>query len=103
MKRDLRREARVIAGDPEAVASRKEENNGPTARPELAFGLSPESCFIVFGLPVMLLCVALGEVSGMTAILLVAGSLALSGVLFVVVNHTQPTTYPPEDPPHGRD
>lgn len=103
MKHDLRREARVIAGDPEAVASRKEENSGPTARPELAFGLSPVSCFVVFGLPVLLLCVALGESSGPPAILLIAGSLALSGVLFVVGKHIQPTTYSPEDPPHGRD
>jgi heme exporter protein D len=99
MKRDLRREARVIAGDSEAIEARKEENSGTTARPELAFGLSPESCFIVFGLPVMVLYPA---VTSQSPILWVAGSLALSGVLFVVVKHEE-TTYPPEDPPHGRD
>lgn len=101
-KRDLTREARAIAGDPQAIEARVEENSGPTARPELAVGLCPMGCFIAFGLPVMLLYVALGEVSGTTTILCVAGCIGLSGVLFAFAKREQPDTYPPEEPPTDR-
>jgi hypothetical protein len=99
MKRDLTHEVRVIAGNPEAIEARIEETSEPTARPELAVGLCPMACFIAFGLPLMLLYVALGEVSGTTIIFCIAGCAALSGVLFVFAKHEQPNTYPPENPP----
>ena len=105
MKRDLIREVRAIAGDPEVIESRIGETSGPTARPELVFGLAPEECATVFLLPFMALFVAVSEFEGLAVILSIAACIASSGVLFALVNHSpaKVSTYPPEDPPHEHD
>ena len=104
MERSLTREAHALAGDPQAIESRLEETSGPTARPELAFGLAPEECATVFLLPLMALFVAVSEFEGLAVILSIAACIAASGVLFALVNHSpaKVNTYPPEDPPHDR-
>lgn len=100
MNRDLRQQAREYAGDPMAIESRVlEDATDPNARPELAFGLPPEDCIIVFGLPTMGVLLAFSVSEAMTTLLFLGGSIALGGVLFAVAKRSDPNTYPPEDPP----
>jgi hypothetical protein len=103
MKQDLMREARRFAGDSEAIESRAlAENNEPDARPELAFGLSPEDCLLAFGMPVAGLFVASSMTNLTASVLLLGGSSILGAVLFVDAKRSDMNTYPPENPPHDR-
>lgn len=103
MKQDLMREARAIAGDPQAIESKIEGTSNPSARPELVFGLPPAESLLVFGVSVGGLTLA-SSVTNLTAsLLLFGGSIGLSGVLYMDAKHADMNTYPPEDPPHDRN
>jgi hypothetical protein len=83
MKRDLTREADVIAGDSEAIEAQVlEDASDPNARPELAFGLPPEDCVIISVVLMAGLLFALSASDAITIVLSLAGSIGLSGVLF---------------------
>jgi hypothetical protein len=104
MSRDLRREAREYAGDPEAIEARVlEDATDPNARPELAFGLPPEDCFIVFIVPVAGMVLAISVPSLPISVLILGLTITFSGVRIVHINtFGKPNTYSPENPPHDR-
>ena len=82
MKQDLRREARRLAGDPEAIESRAlAENNEPDARPKLAFGLPPEECIPIFAVPVIGLWAASSVPDPLLSGLIFGASIVLSGTM----------------------
>lgn len=103
MRQDLRREARRLAGDREAIESRALENNEPDARPELAFGLPPEECLLAFGMPVAGLVVATSTTNLAVSVLFLGGSSILGAMIVVDAKRSDMNTYPPEDPPHEHD
>jgi hypothetical protein len=87
---------------PESEYRPPEQGDDPPRRPELAFGLPPEDCCMVFVVPLMLLFGAVAMFEGTTAILSSGACIALSGGLFAFAKHHQPHTYPPENPPADR-
>jgi hypothetical protein len=103
MKQDFIREARAIAGDSQAIESKIEGASKPSARPELVFGLPPADSIIVCGVPVAGLTVASSVTNLTVSLLLLAGSIVLSGVLYADAKRADMNTYPPENPPHARN
>lgn len=76
-----------------------ETEDDPSPRPELAFGLPPEECFMVFT-PTLLGVVLGPQVTDLLlSTLILVGGIALSGVIFVLTKRSDMNTYPPEDPP----
>lgn len=72
-------------------------SDDPPPRPELAFGLPPEDCFMVFGVPAVGVVLAFTVLEVVTTVLLLGGSIALGGVLFVLAKRSDTNTYPPEE------
>jgi hypothetical protein len=76
-----------------------ETKDDPPPRPELAFGLPPEDCFMVFVPAVLGLFLAPQVTDLLLSTLILVGGIALSGVLFVLAKRSDMNTYPPEEPP----
>lgn len=76
-----------------------ESRDDPPPRPELAFGLPPEECFMVFVPAVLGLFFGSQMADLLLSTLIFVGGIALSGVMFVLTKRSDMNTYPPEDPP----